>query len=189
MTLLNIKISSEPSSLLFRFTHRALSTLYEKLAAIMGVSSHKEIDQAWQTTNATFRTGLTKDLAWRRWQLKQLWWMLEDNSERMAQCLKEDLNRHAFEAYFTDIEGPKKDIIEHLKHLDEWTATKPINAGFLLGTMGKARLRKEPLGTTLIIGAWNFPVSNMRALTSLSCVLVLPLCRLPRTPKSLTNAP
>ncbi|KAI9150872.1 Aldehyde dehydrogenase, dimeric NADP-preferring [Paramyrothecium foliicola] len=106
----------------------------------------------------TFSTGKTKDIRWRKWQLKQLWWLLEDNEQAIANALQGDLSRHETEALSNEVAPLKKDILEHLRKMEEWAADEPIaEAGFIMGRLGKARVRKEPLGVALIIGAWNFP--------------------------------
>ena len=83
--------------------------------------------------------------------------MIEDNEARVLQALKKDLNRHDLESTFTDIYTLKLEIMDFLKNLKRWTSTEKVDAGFILGFLGKARLRKDPLGVSLIIGAWNFP--------------------------------
>ncbi|TLD29320.1 hypothetical protein PspLS_03575 [Pyricularia sp. CBS 133598] len=143
-------------------------------------STPAEVDDAHSTLHATFRTGLTKDLAWRRWQLKQLWWMMDENTDRMLDALKADLNRHHFESLFTDIRSVKADIILHLKNLEDWTSTQAINTGIPLGSwLFKARIRKEPLGVAFIMGAWNFPIMLLlqpviSAIAAGCCVLLKP---------------
>ena len=117
----------------------------------------EQLENAYTTLHKTFKTGKTKSLAWRKWQLKQMFWMVADNEEAVAKALKTDLNRHEFESYYADIEGMKKDILNTLAHVEEWAADEIPDAGFLFGTLGSARIRKEPLGVALIIGTWNFP--------------------------------
>lgn len=122
-------------------------------------STQAEVDEAHRVLHQTFASGLTKDLAWRKWQLKQLWWLVEDNTDRIVAALAADLNRHALESMSADVMALKMDILGHIKHLEKWTATQPTSLGFPgLHRIFKARVRKEPLGVTLIIGAWNYPV-------------------------------
>ena len=142
-------------------------------------SSQAEVDDAHETLHTTFKTGLTKKLAWRKWQLKQLWWLIDDNEDRILAALKADLNRHPIESVSADISGLKKEILEHIKNLEEWTKTTAINAGFIKTRFMNARLRKEPLGVTLIIGAWNFPfllllLPCISAIAAGCCVLLKP---------------
>lgn len=117
-----------------------------------------EVDAIQRQLKDTFASGLTKDLAWRRWQLKQCWWMMLDNEDRILTTMEADLHNHPIEVSFL-LNVVKSTILNHLKYLDQWTATKPIpNGGLIMGWLGNARVRKEPLGTTVIIGAWNSPI-------------------------------
>ena len=139
----------------------------------------EELSDAYTTLTTTFKTGLTKSLAWRKWQLKQLYWMIFDNESAIAAALHKDLHRHDFESYYVDIGGLKKDILQHLSHVEEWAADEIPDAGFLFGTLCKARIRKEPRGVVLIIAAWNFPfvVALMPLVAAISagcCVVVKP---------------
>jgi aldehyde dehydrogenase (NAD+) len=68
-------------------------------------TSAEEFDKVYTTVNATFKTGKTKSLAWRKWQLKQIWWMMEDNEDKWIEALQKDLNRDRFESLATDLGG------------------------------------------------------------------------------------
>lgn len=120
-------------------------------------TSPEEVEDVYSTLFRTFASAKTKSLKWRKWQLKQCWWMIEENEDSIVQALNSDLNRHAYESYSADLLGLKQDILDHIKNLEEWTKDEIPDAGFVFGTLGKARIRKEPLGVALIIGAWNFP--------------------------------
>ena len=117
----------------------------------------EQLDSAYTTLHKTFKTGKTKSIAWRKWQLKQTFWMVADNENAIVKALHADLNRHEFESYYADIAGVKTEILESLAHVEDWAADEIPDAGFLFGTLGSARIRKEPLGVALIIGTWNFP--------------------------------
>ncbi|KAE9381903.1 aldehyde dehydrogenase [Stipitochalara longipes BDJ] len=140
-------------------------------------TSKVEFEDAYSTLFSTFATGKTKDLKWRKWQLKQVWWMITENENDIVAALNRDLNRHAFETHGSDLRGLKEDTIEHISHLEEWTADSIPDAGFIFGTLGKARIRKEPLGVALIIGAWNFPflllLQPMIAAIAAGCCVML----------------
>ena len=48
--------------------------------------------------------------------------------------------------------------LEHTLHsLDEWSAKRPVDINILLGP-GSAHIKPEPLGTCLVISAWNYPI-------------------------------
>lgn len=153
---------------------------------MVAYTSQTEVDAAHLQLKETFATGLTKSLAWRKWQLKQCWWLLVDNEDRINEALLADLHKHAFESAF-ELSGVKTDILEHIKHLEEWTGTKPApGAGFLLGYLGRGRVRKDPLGTALILGAWNFPIAVViqpliPAIAAGCCVVLKPSELAPHT--------
>jgi aldehyde dehydrogenase (NAD+) len=143
-------------------------------------TSPAEREAAYTILFKTFKSGKTKSLAWRKWQLKQLWWMLEDNEPAIFAALKSDLSRHGMETYMGDLMGIKHDLLDHLEHLEAWAADEYVgDAGFLFGTLGRARIRKEPLGVGLIIGAWNFPFMLLLqpmigAISAGCCVMLKP---------------
>ena len=139
----------------------------------------EEVDSALKVLRSTFRTGKTKDLAWRKWQLKQCWWMIEDNEKAFIDALKTDLHRHAFESMMMDIGGCQTDVLVHIENLEKWTADEIPDAGFFFGTVGKARVRKEPLGVVLILGTWNFPLATIMmpvyaAIAAGNCIMLKP---------------
>ncbi|KAJ5963589.1 uncharacterized protein N7479_003465 [Penicillium vulpinum] len=141
--------------------------------------SAEEIQTFHSILVSKFRTGQTKDLAWRKWQLKQLWWLVEDNEQAILDAIKADLNRSEVESYLTDLAGIRKDIIYHLDNIDAWAADEIIGDSFIARRLGLARIRKEPLGVVLIIGAWNFPVllvlqPLIAAITAGCCAIIKP---------------
>jgi aldehyde dehydrogenase (NAD+) len=115
-----------------------------------------EIDSAITTLRTTFRSNRTKSLKYRKWQLKQLYWLVSDNADEWIAALKADLNRHEFESRFST-KGLLEDITHHIDHLESWAADEVPAAGFVFTKLGKTVIRHEPRGIAFIIGAWNFP--------------------------------
>lgn len=110
-------------------------------------------DEQYQTLRATFASQRTKSIKWRKWQLKQLWWMMEENEQRWQDALTADLGRHPFESATFEIQAYKRDILRALENVEKWAAgNAPEGAGVIFGRIGQAWLRKEPLGVALIIG-------------------------------------
>ena len=142
-------------------------------------TTSEEVQAAHTIIHKTFKTGITKSIAWRKWQLKQMWWMVADNEKAITSALHTDLNRHDFETYCSDIRTVKTDILFHLNNVEAWAADEIPDAGFLFGTLGRARIRKEPLGVALIIGAWNFPfavtlIPLIAAISAGCCAMIKP---------------
>ena len=93
----------------------------------------KEFEDSYSTLFSTFATGKTKDLRWRKWQLKQVWWMITENENEILAALNQDLNRHDFESHGADLLGLKNDTLEHIEHLEEWAADGIPDAGLIFG--------------------------------------------------------
>ncbi|RDW64491.1 aldehyde dehydrogenase family protein [Aspergillus mulundensis] len=123
-------------------------------------TSDANVELAYTTLQNTFKSGKTKEIAWRKWQLKQIWWLVDDNQTLIHDALKKDLNRHPFETTLVECSNVKEDLINHLKNIDNWTADQKPNAG-MMGLLLRPTVRPEPLGVALIIGPWNFPFSLM----------------------------
>ncbi|KAL2126907.1 hypothetical protein VTI74DRAFT_11641 [Chaetomium olivicolor] len=123
------------------------------------------IPQIASTARGAFRTHKTKKLQWRQVQLRKLYWALEDYTPQILEALKQDLRRHDFESLLTEIDWLKKDCLFTLKHLEAWAKDDKLRSPdvpFSYSFM-KFRVRKEPLGTVLIIGPYNFPVQLLLA--------------------------
>jgi aldehyde dehydrogenase (NAD+) len=96
-------------------------------------TSAAEFESSYATLFSTFSTGITKSLAWRKWQLKQVWWMLEDNEADILKALNQDLDRHDFESHATDLLATRGDVLEHIKHVEKWAEDTKPDAGFMFG--------------------------------------------------------
>lgn len=140
-------------------------------------TSQAAFESAYKTLFDTFASNKTKSLKWRKWQLKQIWWMIEENEEAIVDALHRDLNRSRFETMATEIRLMKTDVLEHVSKLEDWSADEIPDSSLLYAGIGNARIRKEPLGVALIVGAWNYPFSvsirPMIAAISAGCAVML----------------
>ena len=104
-----------------------------------------------------FNSGRTRNLAWRKEQLRALIRMLDENTEVLCDALKKDLGKPRMESMMLEIGFVRSDTALTLNNLDKWT--KPQAAKKNLMTMlDSVEILPEPYGTVLIIGAWNYPV-------------------------------
>ena len=106
---------------------------------------------------ATFASGRTRPLDWRRSQLKALRALLTERESELLDALSTDLGKPRLEAWATDIGFVINEIDHAIKHLRRWT--KPARVRTPMATKpSKARVVREPLGLVLIIAPWNYPV-------------------------------
>ncbi|KAH8699236.1 Aldehyde/histidinol dehydrogenase [Talaromyces proteolyticus] len=122
-------------------------------------TSDEEVDKSYTRLRATFLSGKTKSIAWRKWQLKQVWWLVNDNKQQLLDALHTDLNKHNYESFFTECTGVLNDVLDHLEHIEVWTKPKHPEGSLVMNYLMGATLSPEPRGLVLIIGPWNFPIS------------------------------
>lgn len=105
---------------------------------------------------ATFATGRTRSLQWRREQLRALERMMSDNEPAIADALEQDLGRSPFEAWLADVAGTAGEAKDAAKNVGKWMKRRHRLLE-LSQLPGRGWVEYEPYGTVLIIGAWNFP--------------------------------
>jgi acyl-CoA reductase-like NAD-dependent aldehyde dehydrogenase len=104
-----------------------------------------------------FVSGATRPVAWRRQQLEALKALLADNRGRFLSALHQDLRRNEVDAELMDIGFCIKEAEYALKHMHNWMRAEHEPTPLVLKP-GHVRVRHDPLGVTLIIGAWNEPL-------------------------------
>lgn len=117
------------------------------------------IPETCSTVRATFRTTKTKDIEYRKVQLRKLYWAVTDHTPQIEEAMRLDLRKSRYETVFTEIDWIRNNIMFMLKHLDSWTKEERLGSPFvpLHFKPNNVRIRKEPLGAALIIGTYNFP--------------------------------
>ena len=105
---------------------------------------------------AYFLSGATRPAAWRVAQLNAVKAMISENRGAMFDALTHDLRRNRFEADLMDVEYNVKEADYALDHLHEWMKPERVHTP-LVFEPGHVRVRRDPLGVTLIMGAWNEP--------------------------------
>ncbi len=109
-----------------------------------------------EAQRAYFKAGNTRPLSWRVEQLKAIKAMIEASRGAMREALWHDLRRNETDADLMDIDINVHEAEFALANLDEWM--KPRHeATPIVMEPGHVRVRRDPLGVTLVIGAWNEP--------------------------------
>ncbi|MBR5854360.1 MAG: aldehyde dehydrogenase [Paludibacteraceae bacterium] len=104
-----------------------------------------------------FRSGATLALPFRKQALRQLLKAMKQYESQLAEALWQDLHKSYEEAYLTELSIVYGEIRNHLRHLRKWA--KPERKSSPLAILpASSRIIKEPLGNTLIIAPWNYPV-------------------------------
>lgn len=117
-----------------------------------------EIPAIHQSLRDGFATGKTKDINYRKTQLLNLAYLLQENNQRFKEAIAADLGRPHLECDFLELNPCLSEIYTAFKSVEKWS--KPEKPPFSLQWSAmKPVIRKEPKGVILIISPFNFPVT------------------------------
>ncbi|KAI9805661.1 MAG: hypothetical protein M1833_005153 [Piccolia ochrophora] len=106
----------------------------------------------------TFHAQKTKPLEYRLTQLRKLYWGLKDNEAKFVEAFSLDLRKSAFEVAVTEVGWCTNDIVFTCNNLEKWARDEKAPDIPLTNAPLGPKIRKDPLGVVLVIGAYNFPV-------------------------------
>ena len=115
------------------------------------------IEQIIQAQRAYFRSGATLDIRFRRQMLTKLQAALTKWEKPLAEALWSDLHKSYEEAYLTELSIVKGEVANHLRHLSKWSRRKRRPTPLKMFP-SRSYIVSEPLGNTLIMAPWNYPV-------------------------------
>lgn len=104
-----------------------------------------------------FRSGSTLSLSFRKRALVLLLDALHQYEKQLTEALQTDLHKSYEEAYLTELSIIYAEIRHHQRHLRRWSRNKCITSPLAIQP-SRSYLINEPLGNTLIISPWNYPV-------------------------------
>ena len=118
---------------------------------------NEQINHIVTAQRAYFHTGTTRDIRFRREMLKKLQTALAKWEKPLAEALWADLHKSYEEAYLTELSIVKGEIKNHLRNIGRWSRPKRKPTPIKMFP-SRSRIVSEPLGNTLIIAPWNYPV-------------------------------
>ena len=118
---------------------------------------NQEITTIVEAQRAFFRSGETLSLKHRQKALCTLSKALKLWESRIAEALWKDLHKSYEEAYMTELSIVLGEIDNHLRHLKLWMTPKPVATPIKM-IPSRSKVMAEPLGCSLIMAPWNYPV-------------------------------
>lgn len=116
-----------------------------------------------------FNSNATKPAEFRIAQLKQLKRVIKAHETSLLDAIDQDFSKSEFEAYISELSLVYSQINTFIRNIKDWSRKQPVPTG-LANIGGRSYIQPEPLGVTLVIGAWNYPIqlTLLPALTSLA---------------------
>lgn len=106
---------------------------------------------------AFFRSHATRSVEFRLEMLKRLRASIVKYERELAETLYNDLHKSYEEAYLTEISIVLAEIDNFLKHIKGWAAPSKKSTPLKMFP-SHSEILTEPLGVSLIIAPWNYPV-------------------------------
>ena len=120
-------------------------------------TSTEKIQAIVNTQKDYFLSGATLDIKFRKQMLKKLLKAMKNWEGRLCEALWTDLHKSYEEAYLTEISIVNGEIANHIKKVSSWSRKKRVCSPLKLFP-SRSYVTKEPLGCSLIVSPWNYPV-------------------------------
>lgn len=104
-----------------------------------------------------YESGVTRGIPFRTEQLSQLLLALTTYENKIIEALAADLGKSPFESYATEIGLVRDEIRLHRRKLKAWTRQQKQSTP-LTALPAKSYTVARPLGVSLIISPWNYPL-------------------------------
>ena len=103
-----------------------------------------------------FNSQKTKNIKFRKMYLEKLREVILKNEDLLYDAIDKDFGKSKFDTSLTEISFVLKDIEYYLKNLNSLSRPKKARTN-IANQCGSSKIYSDPLGCTLVIGAWNYP--------------------------------
>ncbi|MBO4435049.1 MAG: aldehyde dehydrogenase family protein [Bacteroidales bacterium] len=117
----------------------------------------ERIQELVEKQRAFYASGVTRDVKWRKRQLKIFNKGLAKWEKPLTVALWQDLHKSYEEAFMTELGLVYGEIGEAIRKIEKW-AKRREKPTPLTVQPSKSYIVREPLGCTLIVSPWNYPV-------------------------------
>lgn len=148
----------------------------------------ENIQKIIKSQSEFFNSNSTKSVKFRIEQLKKLKEVLKFHESEMNKAIYSDFKKSEFDTFLNELSLLYSDIDEAISRLPKWSKRKRVGTN-LLNFPAKSYIYPEPLGTSLVIGAWNYPFqlsfAPVIAAMAAGCTIVLKPSEVPAATSSI----
>lgn len=120
------------------------------------VEFENKVQQLVQNQRDYFNSNATCPVEFRIKQLKKLKKIVEAHENEMHEAIYKDFGKSKFENQLIEYYPLLDEIEIAIKNVKKWAQHRPVKTN-LINFPAKSYLVPEPLGVSLVIGAWNLP--------------------------------
>ena len=125
-----------------------------------------------------FNSNSTKEVTLRIDTLKKLKLILKENEEKLYTAIYTDFKKSKFETYLTELSLIYNELNNAIRNLKKWSKQKRVRTN-LANFPAKSYIIPEPLGSVLVISAWNYPyqialIPTISAISAGNTVVIKP---------------
>ena len=117
----------------------------------------ERIDEIVSSQKKSFHCGAPLDVRMRKENLRTLKTALQKWERPLAEAMWTDLHKSYEEAYLTEFSIVLEEIDNHIRNLYRWACPKRKRTPLKMFP-SRSEIISEPLGNSLIIAPWNYPV-------------------------------
>ncbi|MBM4251796.1 MAG: aldehyde dehydrogenase family protein [Deltaproteobacteria bacterium] len=119
-------------------------------------SNLAKTDEIIAAQDLFFATGVTRSVAFRRQQLKQLYRAIVEHEQEITAALYADFKKPAFETMTSELSVVYFDLKMAMSKVKKWAKKRRVATSFF-AQPGLSYIVPEPKGRALVIGPWNYP--------------------------------
>ncbi|MDR6459712.1 aldehyde dehydrogenase (NAD+) [Chryseobacterium vietnamense] len=125
----------------------------------MDTNLEQKIRGIFQQQKAFFKTNQTRDIEFRKAQLRKFREVFLQHTDALCEALDTDLGKSRKEAEYVEIQIVISELDYLLENIDEWTKPTPVpSKPHPSGAEVESKITYQPYGVTYIIGPFNYPV-------------------------------
>lgn len=127
------------------------------------------IKELVQSQRDFFAENETKKVSFRLAMLKKLRRLIKANEKNLFEAIYEDFGKSEHETYMSELSLIYHELNGFIKNTAKWSSKIHVSTN-ISNVPGSSYIIPEPLGVTLVIGAWNYPyqLSFIPAITALA---------------------
>ena len=118
--------------------------------------TEQEVQGLVESQRQYFRSNATRPVEFRIEQLEKFRDLIHRYEDELYAAIYEDFGKSKYHTQLTEIFPLFEELKIAIENVKKWVKPRKVSTN-LLNQPGKSYIVPEPLGVTLVIGAWNFP--------------------------------